>query len=179
MHDCLWQSIQGRDFVTRIHVESELGGDKYGRGNAWSEDVTPRLLFQLFRSHCFVFRRHVEHREAASLSRYGAFNTREACPFIIKVSDVPSGLDRNRWFKFLKRSSIPVVSFLLNVIQQPVFNYSWAYKRRNFSFFSTSIPFFSHSFSTSLASKALILFPKLFSPTQQNFDREEAVSLYS
>ena len=111
-HDRLWYSIRGRDKTVRVHLESKLDGSGYGRGSGWSEDVMPHLPCQHFRSRHFVFRRHMEHREAACLSRYGTFNARATCPFIIRVRDILSGSDRNCWFKFLKRSLIPVVDLV-------------------------------------------------------------------
>ena len=111
-HDRLWRPIQGCDYMIQVHVESELDGGRYGRGSGWSEDVTPRLLCQLFRSRRFIFQWHLGHREAARLSRYDAFNAHVARSSIIRALNVSSRSDRSRWFKFLNKSPIPATDLI-------------------------------------------------------------------
>ena len=65
--------------------------------------------------------------------------------------------------------------FLLNTIQQPGFNY---YKRGNFSLFSIFFPFFTHSLSASLASRALL--PQiLFSNSAKLWRRKGSATVLS
>ena len=125
-----------------------------------------------FKSRRFISWRHMVPREVARQFKHGAFNAREQVPSslgyatfcLTQIATVGS----NFWKGHLSQLSILPLSpnywFPLNAIQQPRFNYPWAYKMGNFSVFP-SFPLF-HSLSSSKPILSLFLpepsFLKLF-----------------
>ena len=164
-HNRLWRPIWSRGYVIRVHVESELDGGRYGRGSGWSEDVMPHLPCQLFRSFHFVFRGHVEYREASRLSRYVSFNAHQHVlsslgHATLRLTQIVT-VDLEFWKGLLSQALIlflnPSRWFLLSTIQRSGFNHSQAYKRGNISLFSIFFSFFTYPFG-------IYSFPKSFFP---------------